>query len=267
MEGGMTDPAGLALYPSNRCKTLYLIRHGQAVHNVAGEKNHKAYSFPEFFDAQLSPLGWDQVDNLRKHVNACGVAKKIELVVVSPLLRTMQTAVGVFGGDKFTNTSSLEEEKPLMVENAGNSSRHAISSSNSPPFIAVEYCRERMGRNACDKRRSITEYSALFPGIDFSQIENNEDVYWKPDSRETDEQVAARGVTFFKWLWSRTEKEIAVVTHSAFLLETLRLFGNDTHPSIKTNEISHPFSNCELRSMVLVDTSMLGSDVPIANYP
>ncbi|KAJ4807236.1 Phosphoglycerate mutase-like protein [Rhynchospora pubera] len=241
MEGGIADPAGLALYPSHRCKTLYLIRHGQAVHNVAGEKNHKAYSFPEFFDAQLSPLGWDQVGNLRKHVNACGLAKKIELVVVSPLLRTMQTAVGVFGGEKFTNTSSSQTAV---------GSRHTISSSTSPPFIeveycqermlppfiAVEYCRERMGRNACDKRRSITEYSALFPEIDFSEIENDEDVYWKPDSRETDEQLAARGVTFLKWLWSRTEKEIAVVTHSAFLLETLRLFGNDTHPSIKTNE-------------------------------
>ncbi|KAJ4780218.1 Phosphoglycerate mutase-like protein [Rhynchospora pubera] len=184
----------------------------------------------------------------------------------------MQTAVGVFGGEKFTNTSSSQTAV---------GSRHTISSSTSPPFIeveycqermlppfiAVEYCRERMGRNACDKRRSITEYSALFPEIDFSEIENDEDVYWKPDSRETDEQLAARGVTFLKWLWSRTEKEIAVVTHSAFLLETLRLFGNDTHPSIKTNEISHPFSNCELRSMVLIDTNMLGSDAPIANYP
>ncbi|KAJ1689100.1 hypothetical protein LUZ63_013255 [Rhynchospora breviuscula] len=263
MEGGIADPAGLALYPSHRCKTLYLIRHGQAVHNVAGEKDHKAYSFPEFFDAQLTPAGWDQVDNLRKHVNACGLAKKIELVVVSPLLRTMQTAAGVFGGD----TSSLEKGKPLMVENAGNSFRHSISSSNSPPFIAIEYCRERMGMHPCDKRRTIAEYSALFPGIDFSQIENDEDVYWRPDSRETDEQVAARGVTFLKWLWSRTEKEIAVVTHSGFLLQTSRLFGNDTHPSIKTHEISQPFSNCELRSMVLVDTSMLGSDAPIANYP
>jgi broad specificity phosphatase PhoE len=267
MEGGLADPAGLGLYPSHRCKNIYLIRHAQAVHNVAGEKDHAAYSYPEFFDAQLTPHGWDQVDDLRKHVNVCGLAKKIELVVVSPLLRTMQTAAGVFGGDKYISTSTQEEEKPLMVENAGNSCRQTISSTNSPPFIAIEYCRERMGRNPCDKRRRITEYSALFPGIDFSQIENDEDVYWKPDSRETDEQVAARGITFLKWLWSRKEKEIAVVTHSAFLLQTSRLFGNDTHPSIRTHEISQPFSNCELRSMVLVDTSMLGSDVPITNYP
>ncbi|GKV26586.1 hypothetical protein SLEP1_g35858 [Rubroshorea leprosula] len=34
---------------------------------------------------------------------------------------------------------------PLMAANAGNSGRAAISSLNSPPFIAVELCREHMG--------------------------------------------------------------------------------------------------------------------------
>lgn len=66
----------------------------------------------------------------------------IELLICDH--RTMQTAAGVFGGDKYISTSTLEEEKPLMVENAGNSCRQAISSSNAPPFIAMEYCRERM---------------------------------------------------------------------------------------------------------------------------
>lgn len=66
----------------------------------------------------------------------------IELLIC--VYRTMQTAAGVFGGEKCISTSSPEEEKPLMVENAGNCCRQAISSSNSPPFIAIEYCRERM---------------------------------------------------------------------------------------------------------------------------
>lgn len=52
----------------------------------------------------------------------------------------MQTAVGVFGGDKFTNGIS---SPPLMVENAADSGRPAISSLNCPPFLAVEACRER----------------------------------------------------------------------------------------------------------------------------
>lgn len=34
-------------------------------------------------------------------------------------------------------------------------------------------------------------------------------------------------------LWTRKEKEIAVVTHSGFLFHTLNAFGNDCHPLVK----------------------------------
>jgi hypothetical protein len=53
----------------------------------------------------------------------------------------MQTAVGVFGGEIYTDGASAP---PLMVENAGNSGRTAISSLRSPTFLAVEACRERL---------------------------------------------------------------------------------------------------------------------------
>lgn len=53
----------------------------------------------------------------------------------------MQTAVGVFGGESYTNGIS---SPPLMVENAADSGRPAISSLNCPPFLAVETCRERL---------------------------------------------------------------------------------------------------------------------------
>ena len=57
--------------------------------------------------------------------------------------RTLQTAVGVFGGEGFTDGMNA---LPLMVANVGNSGREAISSLNSPPFIAVEDCREHFVR-------------------------------------------------------------------------------------------------------------------------
>ncbi|THU74646.1 hypothetical protein C4D60_Mb04t35590 [Musa balbisiana] len=175
-------------------------------------------------------LLWDgirlllQVDSLRKHIKSCGLSKRIELVIASPLLRTMQTAVGVFGGDDGVNNTP-----PLMVENTGDSGRPAISSLNCPPFVVVEDCLERL-------------------------IENDEDILWKADIRETDEEVAARGVKFISWLCTLKEKEIAVVTHSAFLFQTLQMFGGDCHPIIK-EEIGKQFGNCELRSMLLVDRS------------
>lgn len=37
------------------------VRHAQGIHNVEGEKDHKAYLSPKLFDAHLTPLGWQQV--------------------------------------------------------------------------------------------------------------------------------------------------------------------------------------------------------------
>ncbi|ESW09662.1 hypothetical protein PHAVU_009G145700 [Phaseolus vulgaris] len=259
----MDTAAGQILYPLHRCKTLHLVRHAQGFHNVEGEKDFEAYKSYDLFDANLTPLGWKQVENLRGHVKASGLSKTIELVIVSPLLRTMQTAVGVFGGEACTDETGVP---PLMNNDVGDSGRPAISSLNAPPFIAVELCREHLGVHPCDKRRSITDYRHMFPAIDFSLIENDEDILWKPDIREKNEEVAARGLKFLEWLWTRKEKEIAVVTHSGFLFRSLSAFGNDCHPTVKSEICTH-FANCELRSMVVVDKGMIGSDESSTNYP
>lgn len=251
----MASSANEGIYPLHRSKTLHLVRHAQGVHNVEGEKDHSAYMSEELFDAHLTPLGWQQVDNLRKHVHASGISKSVELVVVSPLLRTMQTAVGAFGGE---GSAAGIDVPLLMAENTGESNRPAISSQNCPPFIAVELCREHLGVHPCDRRRTVTEYKPMFPAIDFSLIENDGDVLWTSDTREKNEEVAARGMEFMKWLFTREENEIAVVTHSGFLFHTLAAYGDDCHPTLK-KEMSKHFNNCELRSMVIVDRSMIGS--------
>ncbi|XP_019083143.1 PREDICTED: phosphoglycerate mutase-like protein 2 [Camelina sativa] len=152
------------LYPLHRCKTIHLVRHAQGVHNVEGEKNFDAYLSEDFFDANLTPLGWQQVDNLHKRVKTSGISKRIELVVVSPLLKTLQTAVGTFSGEYKDGVDA----PPLMIAGAGNSDRHAIGSLNCPPFIAVESCREYLGVHPCDRRSNITKYRELFPAVDFS---------------------------------------------------------------------------------------------------
>ncbi|KAJ8769030.1 hypothetical protein K2173_024026 [Erythroxylum novogranatense] len=257
-----SDP-GPSLFPLHRCKTLHLVRHAQGTHNVEGDKSYKAYYSPEYFDAPLTPLGWQQVGHLRNHVHACGLSKRVDLVIVSPLLRTLQTAVGVFGGGDYTDRMDV---LPLMVANAGNSGRAAISSLNSPPFLAVEHCREHLGICPCHGRQNVSNYQLLFPAIDFSPIETDEDTLWKAKVRETSDELAARGLKFMNWLWTRKEKEIAIVTHSGFLFHTLNTFGSDCHPLVK-KEICKRFANCELRSMIIVDRSMAGSDPSTTNYP
>lgn len=56
----------------------------------------------------------------------------------------MQTAVGAFGGGDFDDHINVA---PLMTENAGGSGRPAISSLNSPQFVAMELCREHLVGN------------------------------------------------------------------------------------------------------------------------
>ncbi|KMZ56386.1 Phosphoglycerate mutase-like protein [Zostera marina] len=195
------------LFPLRHCKTLHLVRHGQGTHNIVDVEELDEFHF----DAYLTPQGWQQVDDLRRHVRSSGLFKKVDLVIVSPLLRTLQTAVGVFGGDSYTDGI------PLMVENVGSSDHPAISCLNCPPFLALEKCREIISAYPCDKRRSVSEYRKLFPAIDFSMIENNDDILWDGVKIETNEELASRGVDFLNWLWSRKEKEIAIVTHSGLL--------------------------------------------------
>ncbi|XP_021665772.2 phosphoglycerate mutase-like protein 1 isoform X2 [Hevea brasiliensis] len=216
--------------PLGHSKILHLLRHAQGIHNVAGEKDHSALLSPEFFDAPLSPLGCQQVTNLRNYVLASGLLKRIDLVITSPLLRSMQTAVEIFGSEE----SGLER----------------------PPIVAIELCRERLGVHPCDKRRTICQYRNLFPEIDFSWIESDDDILWKADVRETSEEIAARGLKFMNWLWTRQEREIAVVSHSKFLLYTLSALPIDCHPSLRS-EICKQFENCELRSLMMVDKRMV----------
>ncbi|KDP44877.1 hypothetical protein JCGZ_01377 [Jatropha curcas] len=215
-----------SLFPLSHSKILHLVRHAQGDHNVAGEKDHDALLSPEFFDAHLSPLGLQQVSNLRNHVHESRLLRRIKLVITSPLFRAMQTAVGVFG--------------------------EGTSDFQCPPILAVEYCRERTGVHPCDKRRPISESRSHFPQIDFSLIESDDDILWKADHRETDEEVAARGMKFSNWLNTRQETEIAIVTHNRFLQQTLSALTTDCNSSVRT-EICKEFGNCELRSMVLVD--------------
>ncbi|BBN16949.1 hypothetical protein MPTK1_7g10690 [Marchantia polymorpha subsp. ruderalis] len=239
-----------AAYPLRRCKTIHLVRHGQGFHNVAGESDFKAYLSPDYFDASLTAKGWQQVTALRNHVRSVGIADSLQLVVVSPLTRTMQTAVGIFGGEDIVN--GADAGPALMVDGVGMEKHKAIASSGAPPFVAVEWCREHMGLHPCDQRQTITTYRSLFPAIDFSDVEEDEDVLWSPTERETKEQLFGRTKKFVEWLLKRKETDIAVVSHSSFLRHLMATFGDGCSAQVKS-ELHNYFANCEMRSIVLVD--------------
>lgn len=69
----------------------------------------------------------------------------------------------------------------------------------------------------CDKRRATSHYKRCFPAVDFSLVTEEHDVLWQLEYRETKEEIAARGLAFIRWLMTRPERSIAVVTHSSLL--------------------------------------------------
>jgi len=195
------------------------VRHAQGDHNVAGEQDYTNYQSEQWFDAALTDLGKQQCDAL---ASQHGVTASAELLVVSPLTRTLQTATLSF---------------PTLVGSA------------RIPWLAHECVREQTGFHPCDRRRNISEVAALFPHVDFALVKDNEaDPLYDAcgGAREPDEKVADRSRAFFAWLATRPEKEVIVVTHSAFLRHTFAHVldtssdGDDAH-----------FSNAEMRSYVI----------------
>jgi len=168
-------------------RLLYLIRHGYALHNELFLKNGcnpLIFRSPEVLDSPLTQYGHDQSIQLgynweKKH--------EVELVVVSPLMRTLETAMNIFGD---TNI----------------------------PIISLEFLREYpLGRDTCNKRSNRDFLKNKFPKIDFNNLEHNEDILWRPDTMESIESLENRINTMKKYLLNRQEKNIAIVGHSSFI--------------------------------------------------
>ena len=90
----------------------------------------------------------------------------------------------------------------------------------------------------CDKRRPVSVVQPEFPHVDFKHVTTDEDSLWRPDVRETMDDLAARCAAFLALLKERPEKHIAVVSHGVFL-------------EVLWERINGPgaarYMNCELR--------------------
>ena len=162
-------------------KTLYCIRHGFALHNYVFQfVGPKAYT--EFRDTPLLDEGVEQAKTLGKNWNKIN---DVELVVVSPCRRTLETARSIFQ-NKNVNIIA----KDFLIEY---------------PFG---------GSDICNKRRSKTELQYFYPNIDFSEISENVD--W-PDSNETVDELNIRIYEMLRWLCKRKEKTIAIISHSSYI--------------------------------------------------
>lgn len=164
-------------------KTLYFIRHAEAKHNPDVDKYGKDILTDwKYFDAKLTIKGKEQRKELLKKKE---LFKNIDVIFVSPLHRTLETA--------------------------------EILHDFKKPIIALEIIRERLGVRPCDKRKNIKKYKDRFTKIDFKLCEDK-DVMWKLDHRETEEELKQRIINFLRWIKKQPYKKIAIITHNGYIL-------------------------------------------------
>lgn len=236
-EGGFGHDvqAGFSLFLQERCQRIFFIRHAEGVHNEAESESTmepknailmKENSGFVYWDPKLTKKGENQCLNLKSSIRGSSVwgfnkPLNLDLVVVSPTTRTLQTAFLSLG---------------------------TPDTPGAPPFIANELCREHISEAMCDGRSTITSLKRKFQGVDFSLVADDEDTMFL--KKETEEDVEERGREFLKWLCGRQETHIAVVTHSIFLKTLLKQFATNVSEQDRS-EIHQSWVNAEMRSIML----------------
>eukprot|EP00514_Thraustochytrium_sp_LLF1b_P009171 CAMPEP_0184559766 /NCGR_PEP_ID=MMETSP0199_2-20130426/46592_1 /TAXON_ID=1112570 /ORGANISM="Thraustochytrium sp., Strain LLF1b" /LENGTH=300 /DNA_ID=CAMNT_0026957061 /DNA_START=556 /DNA_END=1455 /DNA_ORIENTATION=- len=156
---------------NEKARLLYLIRHGEGIHNVAEREFGKEHwesveaLTEKYFDAPLNDVGERQCAELQSSFQKAteGGMPPVDTIIVSPLTRAIETA------------------KLGLAHIWG-----------KVPTYAVDLCRERYGKNLCDKRKSVTELKKLHPEINFDLfMDSQEDEAFTP-VRETDEAIEQR---------------------------------------------------------------------------
>lgn len=172
-------------------KLLFVIRHGQGVHNVKEEEIGREEWKRDWSklsgdgtsiweDAALTPFGEQQARELSTIFGNPDVPYP-DRIYSSPLLRCLRTTELVYG-------THLSRIPPVIKENL----------------------RERLGVETCDKRRSKTYIASKHGDFRFESGFTEEDQLWKPDVRESAEEHTGRSKVLLQEIFCETEGDIIV---------------------------------------------------------
>mmetsp|Transcript_39350 Transcript_39350/g.93078 ORF Transcript_39350/g.93078 Transcript_39350/m.93078 type:complete len:250 (-) Transcript_39350:179-928(-) len=194
-------------------KTVCFIRHGQAMHNIPYEQGKRDEAI-KILDPHLTDLGREQAKSMQENpllLEALGGddCSGVELVVVSPLSRTIQTAL--LGLEKWL---AAKEGRKLMLM----------------PDL------QETGEVACDTGSPVETIKESFKAqahlLDFSCMRDGWELKEGPN-KDTAEAIKARLARFTSWLASRPERSVVVVAHHNLFLGLLKV----------------SFRNCEVRTL------------------
>lgn len=183
-------------------KTIYFIRHAESEYNAYKKQLSvwlccKCCFDPLIYDPKLSPFGQTQLISLKNVLNDNGILNSIQVVLVSPLTRTLLTCLSVFDNIK----QSKGENVPIIVE----------------PILT-----EILDTSA-DVGRTRRELEKDYPHLDFSKcVDEN---WWYYDKtkgpripvKEPTVDITDRIYKIKQLLANRPEQIIAVVSHSALI--------------------------------------------------
>ena len=163
-------------------KKVYLIRHAQSEANAAIDLDNPTF----YYDARITDFGKNDTLKLRELLTGIN----FDLLVCSPLTRTLQTFTNIF---------------PKPIKNTK----------------VLSLVREHLD-HSCDVGRQPDILQKKFPHFDFSKLNK----YWwnnaisldeKKINQESIHDLDQRVLRFKEWVNKRKEKTIAVVSHGTFI--------------------------------------------------
>ena len=210
-------------------KTVHFVRHCQSTWNEAVyilklTRLDKELQTEEYVDAPLSAFGEEQASKAKQKIQALNA----EVAITSPFTRAIETCIRTYGDQN---------------------------------VVATPLCGE-IGESICDIGRMKENLVELYPTIDFSSVPS--DVWWYVDEKlkdqltdprkcyewvlnngtfylgetSTDYSFQRRIELFYEFLQSRSESNIVVFSHSAFLRSfLLKHYGRPSSEKVPNGEI------------------------------
>ncbi|KAF4435881.1 hypothetical protein F53441_13389 [Fusarium austroafricanum] len=187
---------------------IHLVRHGQGVHNLSHANHHLP-------DPALTVLGEEQARTL---IARFPDLANVQLIVASPLRRTIQTALLAFpsqieGGQQVLAWPEIQEASDLICD-----------TGSDLPIIKAAFENQPVG---------------------FSMVELGWHIKGKWGS--TKSSLLERAQVARKWLSERPETEIVVICHGCFL----HFLTDDWFNAV--NMQATDWANAEVRSFTFVD--------------
>ncbi|KAF2874274.1 histidine phosphatase superfamily [Massariosphaeria phaeospora] len=195
---------------------LYLVRHAQGEHNATRDYT--------IHDPLLTATGMSQCRQLQSEfLHHAG----IDLVVSSPLRRTIQTAAYSFG-------PVLARSDVRFILLPGLQEVSDLASDTGHP-------RQELEGVVADMFKS-EDVEIELGKIDFGHVTegwNDKTGYWA----YTRDAISARAADMRNWLFQRPEEQIVIVTHGAFLH-----FLTEDVTGVKDAMLGTAYKNCEVRT-------------------